>query len=99
LIGVCNVFDETVEAIRERYRELFAGKARRGQLTIIGIIFLVVSLVVFVGLQPVLTELINTSIPVSDTLTAAVLRLLVPLVVIGIMISFLMYVLPQRQSM
>jgi uncharacterized BrkB/YihY/UPF0761 family membrane protein len=91
---------ETFSAIRSRFTELFScePQAKRGQLTIIGIIFLLVSLVVFVGLQPVLNDLVSTALPVSDTLTAAVLRLLVPLVVIGIMISFLIYVLPQRQS-
>ena len=93
------MLNETLEEIRNRFKEfLGGGSARRGQLTIIGIIFLLVSLVVFVGLQPVLLELVNSVIPTSDTLTAAVLRLLIPLVVIGIMISFLMYVLPQRQT-
>lgn len=90
------MFNETFEAIRNRLKELRG--ARRGQLTIIGIIFLLVSLVVFVGLQPVLNDLISIAIPVSDTLTAAVLRLLVPLVVIGIMVGFLVYVVPQRQG-
>jgi hypothetical protein len=83
----------------DRLKELRGTRgAQRGQLTIIGIIFLLVSLVVFVGLQPVLNDLVTTAIPVSDTLTAAVLRLLVPLVVIGIMVGFLVYVVPQRQG-
>lgn len=93
------MLNETCNAIMNRLKELRGSRsAQRGQLTIIGIIFLLVSLVVFVGLQPVLNDLISSALGVSDTLTASVLRLLVPLVVIGIMISFLMYVLPQRQT-
>jgi uncharacterized BrkB/YihY/UPF0761 family membrane protein len=94
------VLNETCKAIMDRLKELRGTRgAQRGQLTIIGIIFLLVSLVVFVGLQPVLNDLVSTAIPVSDTLTAAVLRLLVPLVVIGIMVGFLVYVVPQRQGL
>ena len=75
----------------------YSGKSR-GQLTIIGLVFLVVTLIFFVGLFPVLLDLVNTIIPLSDTLTAAAIRLLLPLCAIGILVSFLMYVLPQRQS-
>ena len=93
------MLNETCKAIMNRLKELRGARgAQRGQLTIIGIVFLLVSLVVFVGLQPVLNDLVTTAIPVSDTLTAAVLRLLVPLVVIGIMVGFLVYVVPQRQG-
>jgi uncharacterized BrkB/YihY/UPF0761 family membrane protein len=61
-------------------------------------IFLLVSLVVFVGLQPVLNDLVTTALPASDSLTQAVLRLMVPLVAIGILMAFLLYVMPQRQA-
>ena len=70
----------------------------KGQLSIIGMIFLLVSLVIFVGLQPVLSSLIDTALPSSDSLTQAVLRLMIPLVAIGILMAFLLYVLPQRQA-
>lgn len=80
-------------------RKEFSGDLKmKGQLSIIGMIFLLVSLVIFVGLQPVLTALINTALPTADSLTQAVLRLMVPLVAIGILMAFLLYVLPQRQA-
>jgi len=71
---------------------------RKGMATIWGLVFLVVALVMFAGLQPVLSDLIDDAIPISDTLTAAVLRLLLPIVVIAILIGFLAFVLPQREA-
>lgn len=90
------MLSETIEAIKNRFKDLRG--ARRGQLSIIGMIFLLVSLVIFVGLQPVLTSLIDIALPASDSLTQAVLRLMVPLVAIGILLAFLLYVIPQRQT-
>lgn len=75
----------------------YSGKSR-GQWTIIGLVFLTVTLIFFVGLFPVLQDLIDTIIPLSDTLTAAAMRLLLPLCAIGILVSFLVFVLPRQQS-
>jgi len=72
-------------------------RRRRGQASIVGLIVLLISVVLFVGLYPVLDSLIATVLPSADTLTAAVLRLFLPIVAIAILYSFIMYVIPQRQ--
>jgi hypothetical protein len=69
----------------------------KGQTIIWGLVFLLVSLAIFVGLQPVINDFITDALVVSDTLTAAVLRLMVPVVAIALLLGFLAFVLPQRQ--
>ena len=69
----------------------------RGQTIIWGLVFLLVSLAIFVGLQPVILDFVTDALVISDDLTAAVLRLMTPIVAIAILLGFLAFVLPQRQ--
>jgi len=52
----------------------------------------------FIGLFPVLDDTIASVLPVADDLTAALLRLFLPLAGIAVLYSFVKHVIPQGQS-
>ena len=69
----------------------------RGQAGI-SLIFLLIAVVLYVGLHPVLDALIVSILPSADDLTAAVLRLFLPIAAVGILFSFLRSVVPTNQG-
>lgn len=70
----------------------------KGQAAIFGLVVMVILLIMFIGLFPVLDDLIASALPIADDLTAALLRLFLPLAGIAVLYSFVKYVVPQGQS-
>lgn len=70
----------------------------KGQATIMAIITLFISLVFIVGILPAIYGVINSVLPIVDNSTSMALGLIPLLLVIGVIYSFWVYVMPQRQE-
>lgn len=68
----------------------------RGQVTVEGIIYTFISLLLLIGLQPALNNVISTALGQSDDFTSLILSLIIPLMFIGIIWGFLKYAFPSR---
>lgn len=64
---------------------------RKGQMTVIGIVSLVVALIVLGAFLPVITEVINTSGSCVTGTTSTVLQLVPFMFVIGLVITIVLY--------
>lgn len=69
----------------------------KGQVTIIAIVMTVFTLVLFAGFFPLIQALINQMFPSLDNMSQTIVSLIIPMMLIGIIISFWAYVAPQRQ--
>lgn len=61
----------------------------RGQDGVLGLLTVLILLVIFVGLYPTMDYLITLLLPTADTMTAAILRLFLPVMLIMILYTFL----------
>jgi predicted Kef-type K+ transport protein len=70
----------------------------RGQLTILGLIMGFLTIVVFIGLLPSLTNTINSQLGIMDDFTKTIVGLFIPFIAIAIIVSFWSYVQPRREE-
>lgn len=86
---------DTITAIKTRFNELFPRRDSRGQLTIIGIVMTAITLIVYVGIRPVIMSVLSDA---GLTGTEKLIADLIPLVIlVMILLSALHYGTPQRQ--
>lgn len=70
----------------------------RGQLTVLGLIMGFMAIVVFIGLLPALSGIINQGLETADDFTDTILTLMIPMIAIGIIYSIWIYVVPHREA-
>lgn len=72
---------------------------KKGQFTIVALVMTFVAIIVFVALYPVLNSFITDFLAESEDATLNMVVQLLPFfIVIAILMGFLWYVIPQRQT-
>lgn len=72
--------------------------SKRGQLSIVNIIFFLILVVIAAVVSPIISETMDTSIATNNYtgVTALLMNSIVPMFWIGIIITFFLYVTPVR---
>lgn len=68
------------------------------QFTVIAMIYMVVTLFIFLAMYPAISEMIDTYTAEMDSTTAMVVRIIPPILAVMIIISGFMYMTPLRQG-
>lgn len=68
----------------------------RGQLTIIGIFMVLIALIFFAAFLPLYNSAVGSILSSADVTTGLMVRLVIPAVALGILVTLLTYILPYR---
>lgn len=72
-------------------------KNKKGQLTMIGLVIIFATVIVFAAIYPALSDVITTFLNTSTDTTLNIIVQLIPLLMfLGIVITLFMYVTPYR---
>lgn len=71
-----------------------------GQATIIALLLTFMAVVMFSGLSPAIIDVVNTTSNLAgiDNTTTSVIQLILPMMALGILIGFIMYIAPGRRE-
>jgi len=69
---------------------------KKGQLSPVNIILIIVGLIYFIYVYPILQGFINDAIPTMDSTTATIIALTPAVMLLGILASLWFFVVPQR---